>query len=277
MSTPSASPHYVCGHSSFELARLDQQDRIYREFTREMLERVGISEGMRVLDLGCGAGSLSVIAAGMVGENGIVLGVDRAAEPIETARSRASRHGITNVEFVQAEIDQLNLDQPFDALVGRFVLMHQSSPAETLHLALRHLTAVPRIAILESDLVATLAVAERIGSIACSRAIRYMMDIIEAAGAHTDLGLRLHHVFHDAGLHPADLDMYMPIETCPDGELIPYTINSLTSIGTSAIALGKPTVSEAELSGLAAQMEHDCINHKPVLAPMVVSAVFVKR
>jgi SAM-dependent methyltransferase len=277
MSTPSASPHYVCGHSSFELSRLDQQDRIYREFTREMLERVGISEGMRVLDLGCGGGSLSVIAAGMVGENGTVLGVDQAAEAIEAARSRATRHGITNVKFVQAELSQLNRDHPFDALVGRFVLMHQSSPAETLHLALTHLTSVPRIAFLESDLAATLAIAERIGSTACSRAIRYMMDIIEAAGAHTDLGLRIHRVFHDAGLHRAELDMHMPIETCPDGELIPYIINSLRSIGTSATALGKPAISEAELSALAAQMEHDRINFKPVLAPMVVSAVFVKH
>jgi ubiquinone/menaquinone biosynthesis C-methylase UbiE len=265
----------VCGHSSYELARLDQQDRIYREFTREMLERVGVSEGMRVLEFGCGGGSLSLMAAGMVGENGKVLGVDRAAEPIETARARAFEQGITNAEFIQGEIDQLNLGQPFDVLVGRFVLMHQSSPASTLRSALRHLTSLPRVAFLESDLVATLAVAERIGSSACSRAIRYMIDVIEAAGAHTDLGLRLHQVFHDAGLRRAALNMQAPIETYPGAELIPYTINSLRSIGTSATALGKHTFSEAELSDLAAQLEHDCMNHKPILAPMVVSAVFL--
>jgi ubiquinone/menaquinone biosynthesis C-methylase UbiE len=88
---------------------------------------------MHVLDLGCGVGDVSFLAAGMVGAAGTVLGIDRNASSIETARRRATALGLSNVRFEASELDTFNNDgRRFDALIGRLVLLFLPDPAATL-------------------------------------------------------------------------------------------------------------------------------------------------
>ncbi len=63
----------------------------------------------RVLDLGCGAGFDTLLAAQMVGPNGKVIGVDMTPEMVAKVRHNASLLGVTNVEFIQGEIESLPL------------------------------------------------------------------------------------------------------------------------------------------------------------------------
>src|SRR5213593_1077419 len=60
-------PLYVCGHSANELERLEIQGAFFEEITRNLLVAAGIGPGMRVLDIGCGAGDVSLLAADLVG------------------------------------------------------------------------------------------------------------------------------------------------------------------------------------------------------------------
>jgi ubiquinone/menaquinone biosynthesis C-methylase UbiE len=60
------------------------------EFTTRLLTDAGVGPGMRVLDVGCGAGDVSLLAAGLVGAGGSVLGIDR---PSRRWRQRASASG----------------------------------------------------------------------------------------------------------------------------------------------------------------------------------------
>src|SRR3990172_9261931 len=117
----SATP-YVCGHSGRELDRLDLQGAVFRDITRRVLEAAGLSAGMRVLDVGCGAGDVSLVAAELVGERGSVLGVDRAPASIQAATARAVAQHLRHVTFQVGEISDLGL-LDVDALIGRFVLM----------------------------------------------------------------------------------------------------------------------------------------------------------
>jgi ubiquinone/menaquinone biosynthesis C-methylase UbiE len=64
------------GHSESELQRLLNQSHFYGELTEEVLKRAGIAKGMHILDVGCGAGDVSFLAASIVGPAGSVLGVD---------------------------------------------------------------------------------------------------------------------------------------------------------------------------------------------------------
>lgn len=73
-----------------------------------------ICGGQTVLDLGSGAGLDSLLAARRVGPTGKVVGVDLCLEMIEKARHNASLMGLHNVEFVEAEIE--NLPQPDDSV-----------------------------------------------------------------------------------------------------------------------------------------------------------------
>jgi FkbM family methyltransferase len=84
---------------------------------------------MSVLDVGCGAGDVSFLAAELVGESGEVVGVDPASKPITLARSRAAQRAVSNVSFRQSELSDLTSDEQFDAVVGRYVLMYVRDPA----------------------------------------------------------------------------------------------------------------------------------------------------
>src|SRR5260370_8729993 len=78
-----ASVEYVLGTSQEELERLIWQDRmILRPITEQLLHRAGVRTVMRVLDLGCGTGGFSMLAASLLGPRGSVVVIDQSPEPI---------------------------------------------------------------------------------------------------------------------------------------------------------------------------------------------------
>jgi arsenite methyltransferase len=82
-----------------------------------------LEPGERVLDLGSGAGTDSLIAAQMVGPDGHVTGIDMTPEMLATARAAASEMGTENVAFVEAEAEQLPFaDKSLDVVVSNGVI-----------------------------------------------------------------------------------------------------------------------------------------------------------
>jgi arsenite methyltransferase len=83
----------------------------------------GLAEGERVLDLGSGAGTDSLIAAQMVGSGGGVTGIDMTPAMLEKARGAAAEMGATNVEFVESEAEHLPFaDGTFDVVISNGVI-----------------------------------------------------------------------------------------------------------------------------------------------------------
>jgi SAM-dependent methyltransferase len=82
-----------------------------------------LTPGERVLDLGSGAGTDSLVAAQMVGEQGHVTGIDMTQEMLAKARAAAAEMGATNVEFVEGEAEQLPFhDGSFDVVISNGVI-----------------------------------------------------------------------------------------------------------------------------------------------------------
>lgn len=82
-----------------------------------------LEAGARVLDLGSGAGTDSLVAAQMVGPEGTVTGVDMTPEMLAKARDAAAEMGATNVEFVEAEAERLPFaDESFDIVISNGVI-----------------------------------------------------------------------------------------------------------------------------------------------------------
>jgi arsenite methyltransferase len=82
-----------------------------------------LAPGERVLDLGSGAGTDSLVAAQMVGAEGRVTGVDMTPEMLAKARSAAAEMGVGNVEFVECEAESLPFDDgSFDVVVSNGVI-----------------------------------------------------------------------------------------------------------------------------------------------------------
>ena len=113
-----------------------------------------------MLDVGCGPGDVSFVAARLVGSGGTVLGVDAAAEIVEVARARAAEQGLSWVSFEQATIGDIALDEPVDAVVGRLILMHLPDPESALRQLARLVRPGGVIAFCEPDIGAVRSIPE---------------------------------------------------------------------------------------------------------------------
>ena len=94
-----AAPTYPLGRGDAETRRLMLQHQIYGPLTRRLFEAAGIGAGMRVLDIGSGAGDVSLLLADLVGPRGRVTGVDLNGEILQTARARVQAASWQNVTF----------------------------------------------------------------------------------------------------------------------------------------------------------------------------------
>ena len=113
---------YDLGHAAAELERLKVQAAVMAPITRRLFEEAGIGPGMRILDIGSGAGDVAILLADLVGPAGEVVGSDRAPEAVKVARARIEALSLGNVTFRECDPGEMAFDQPFDACVGRYIL-----------------------------------------------------------------------------------------------------------------------------------------------------------
>jgi ubiquinone/menaquinone biosynthesis C-methylase UbiE len=128
---------YFLGHSDDEILRLQTQAKILRPITERLLRSAGIRPGMRVLDLGTGAGDAAMLAAELVGPSGSVVGVDRNSQVLSMARERANRAGFQHLSYCESAVETFVLDSGFDLVIGRYILIHQTDPVTFLRAAAR--------------------------------------------------------------------------------------------------------------------------------------------
>jgi SAM-dependent methyltransferase len=265
---------YVCGHGASELERLEAQGALFEDITRAVFQAAGLGPGMHVLDVGCGSGDVTLLAAEMVGAAGSVLGVDRAPEAIAAARARAAARGAKNVEFRQVAIEELAFSRPLDALVGRFVLMHQANPAAALREAARDVRSGGTVAMIESDLSASVAgVHSRPPSPTYDLLLRFMVEALRGAGAHPDMGLRLGRTFLDAGLPEPRLWLQARVEGGTGGPIGGYMAESFRSMRPRARGPGLPELPTSDPEELERRIKEEVRAGGGVLtSPLVVAA-----
>jgi SAM-dependent methyltransferase len=130
--------------------RLIAQGTLFDPLTRRVLQQAGLAPGMRVLDLGSGAGNVARLAAELVGPDGAVLGIERDPAAVTLARRRTDA---PNVEFRVGDVQTLDgVGDGFDAVVGRLVLMYLVDPAATLRRAATRVRPGGLICMHEADL-----------------------------------------------------------------------------------------------------------------------------
>src|SRR5687767_1823668 len=98
-----------------------------RESGTELVEKLGISAGMNVLDLGCGDGTTAIPAARLGAE---VLGVDIAQNLVNAGNKRIQQEGLNNIKFQQGDASNLQgiEDEKFDLVVTIFGAMFAPKP-----------------------------------------------------------------------------------------------------------------------------------------------------
>jgi SAM-dependent methyltransferase len=172
---------------------------------------------MRVLDLGSGMGDVSFVAAELVGPSGQIVGIDQSGESVAQANSRAHDQGAVNVSFTVGDIHDLAGGGPFDAIIGRLVLMYVSDPPAVLRTQAGALRADGVVAPIEFELQSARSIPS---TPLVGQAHLWLSEAFKQAGIEGALGPRLWTVLLEAGLRPQGMIAIQPHLDAADGAAI---------------------------------------------------------
>jgi ubiquinone/menaquinone biosynthesis C-methylase UbiE len=108
--------------------RLARQAHVMAQATEAFLSGLGLASGWACLDVGCGAGQVTVAMARIGGPSGRAVGLDIDTEALELAREGANPAGVS-AEFLQADAARPMSTEAFDLAYARLLLSHLVDPA----------------------------------------------------------------------------------------------------------------------------------------------------
>jgi ubiquinone/menaquinone biosynthesis C-methylase UbiE len=239
---------YVLGHSASELRRLELQSILARPITTRLLQDCGVGAGMRVLDIGTGAGDVAMLAAELVGPTGRVVAIDRNAVAIKHARLRAEVAGASQLDFRLASLEELTDLGSFDLVVGRLVLVHQPDQAAFIRKAASFARRGGCIGFIEAALEA----GPRMSVPAVpmyDQGLVFIADAFTSAGARPNIGHYLVELFQKAGLEEPTLAHDVPTGG-PDSRLVEWFSLTLQSLLPQLEKIGATTAAAMEIETL---------------------------
>ena len=262
---------YALGYSDEEFRRLERQGDYYRDLTEDVLVRAGIGEGMRVLDIGCGVGDVSLIAGHLVGPTGSVLGVDRSPEAIEVAARRVVRAGQGDfVRFTTADLQTYRPATGFDAVIGRLVLMYLPDPAAALR---RFAACLERGGVVVFQEIAIAQARSLPDGPLFSRCLRWITETFAQAGFEIDMGGKLHRTFLAAGLPAPRMIAAARVEGGADAFAYDYVAQTLRSLLPAAERTGVATRAEIDVDSLAERLRTEALeNSACITLPTLIGA-----
>jgi SAM-dependent methyltransferase len=273
-SEPGASPGdaaYILGHDKAEQRRLLEQAEFLEPLTRRFLLDAGLASGMRVLDVGSGVGDVALLAGRLVGPAGRVVGVERERTAAEQATGRAARSGASNVSFATGDVRDVDVDGPFDAVIGRFVLMYLGDLGNAIGAAARHVRPGGIVAFQEwhaDDLFLAeppVPLWQRTGDI--------VVATFRRAGTNTRAGFQLRQAFEAAGLPSPDVRAERPAGGGAGYDGYRYLAGVITSIAPMIEHYGIANLADLDLDTLEDRLRADAgANDATVTFPSIVSA-----
>jgi len=246
--TATFSGNYPIETRSGEIERLHIQSAAMAPDSRRMLELIGVGEGWRCLDIGCGPGGITGLLSERVGPGGRVVGLDMNAAFLAHARASAP----TNVEFVLGDAYGSHLAaETFDLVHMRFVASTAGEPERLLQEAKRLTRPGGTVALQEPDGT----------SLNChpphpawDTLKKVFLSAFSSVGADLTLARRLYSVVRQAGLTDVQFRTFIIGVRSTDGmvDYLPSTVESLR-----ATILNQGLLDQAELADALA----DCRQH----------------
>jgi ubiquinone/menaquinone biosynthesis C-methylase UbiE len=272
--TNSSDPTYAMGRSKSETERLQQQGQLFEPYTRRLLEAAGITTGMKVLDVGCGAGDVSLLVARLVGPTGSVVGVDNNPVVLETARQRACAAGLSNISFVAGDLRDADLDNDFDAAVGRLILLYVGDQVVALQAITRYLRPGGIVAFQEADfsLTESLAANETFAPL-YRKLMSWWAELFRRGGSHRHMATSMCEAFLQAGLPLPQMHIDGVVVHGPDWSGYDYVEESMRSVLPLLIRLGITTAQEADVDTFAERLRAETLNQASlVVVPLLIGA-----
>ena len=269
-STAAQRSTYPLTHSQQELHRLSRQAQAYEPFTRQLFLQAGIAPGMRILDVGCGGGDVAFLVADLVGPGGEVVGTDRVPSAVKWAISRAQFRSMSNIRFLEGDPTEMSFDEPFDAVVGRLILMYYPDPVDALRKLQRHLCPGGLTVFQEFDIANCRSLPP---APTFDRAVALIQQTLLATGARVQLGLELHQVYLDAGLPAPTMRMDSLVGGGPEFAGFALVTDVLHSLLPTIEKLRLATAAELDLPTFEQRLRQEVSANKGViLTPALIGA-----
>ena len=266
---------YVMGHTDNERRRLALQGSIINPLTEAFLRRAGISAGMRVLELGCGIGEVSLIVARLVGPHGQVHCIDIDTDSLEIARGRIRSAGHDQVTFEQIGVTEHTPAWPYDAVVGRHILLHAPDALAILQKAVALVHTGGLIAFQEHDIsfhpqgYPELPFAFSI--------LELMMEFWHRAVPRPNIGAQLFWLMQEAGLPPPECRAESVMDGGPYSPVYEWIAETMRSLLPRMEALGITDAAGLNLDTLAQQLRQEAVDKRGVFISAPLIGAFARK
>src|SRR5215468_1115394 len=253
------STNYPLGHTDAEHDRLVRQAAQIAPITERFFREAGIGPGQRVLDLGSGVGDVAMLVARIVGPSGEVVAVERDRNSIAKASARVTEAGFRNVSFNESNVNEILDEKPFDAAVGRFILMYLPDPVATLRSVSKLVRPGGVIVFQEPTWV---PVVEHLAALPLWFTTASLIDKTMRVSANHDMGAELYHTFVQAGLSEPTVRLELPMGREP--YLARWYYDTLSSLLPQMQQLHMPIESLGPLGTLVQRLQTELAESKTV-------------
>lgn len=244
---------YVHGYSGTETARLNAQARTLTELLHG---GISYAPGSRILEAGCGVGAQTVALASR-NPGARIVSVDRCAESLAQARASLAAQGLSEVEFVQADLFDIPLDEgSFDHLFLCFVLEHVPEPGKLLARLLQALRPGGSVTIIEGDHGSAFFHPDNADA---RRAIECLVKLQSEAGGNALIGRELYPLMTRVGVRDAVVSPVTIYADAAHPELVSgFTLSTFTAMieGVEDAVLGSEMMTRSAWERALVALRH---------------------
>lgn len=187
--------------------------------SQSFLRKVGIKSGMKILDIGCGNGQMSIWFAKQVGRHGKVYAVDASSEQLSVAKLRAKIKNINNIEFIQSSVYDLTFaPKSFDLIYCRYFLIHLANPKMALTILYKLLKSAG-IMVCEEPTMSTSFCYPHSQAYIASR--KLLWETAKIRKLDFEIGIKLYSIFSALGYKKINIVFAQPVlKTITEKKLI---------------------------------------------------------
>ena len=259
---------YAFTDRAHEQQRLASQAELLDPLTERVFRAAGLGNGMRVLELGSGAGDVAMLTARLVGREGEVVGVERDPEAVASAAARVAQAGLSNIRFIQGDAQTLDgIADGFDAAVGRLILMYLPDPAAALRRTAALVQPGGLVCFHEGDMTNDWAAPM---TPLWTQIRAWALATIERGKVSPRMGLSLYPTFLAADLPPPELRLECAVG---GGDIAWGWANVMRGLAPLMERLGITTAAELQGDTLAERLQDELrAAHGIVILPPMIGA-----
>ncbi len=253
-----------------ERRRLSLQASVLNPLTDSFLRRAGVAGGMRVLEIGCGIGEVSLITARLVGPHGRLHCIDTNSHALETAERRVRSAGHDQVNFEHTDFDGHTPVRAYDAVIGRHILIHTANALSVLRRAVSMIHVGGVVAFQEYDMTyppRTMPEMPLMRSV-----LELIVEFYHRAVPMPNVGSQLFWLMQEAGLPSPECRMECVMDGGPHSPVYEWLTETIRSLLPQMEALGM-TPSSVVSESLAQRLREEALEKRGVaIMPPLVGA-----